>query len=164
MSRPGRGVNLDERNLRAGVLELAQTQGVLIDLLGGRLGIVERREQALDDHRPNFRDEEDVGEDLLQGDFTLVDGVHPRLGAGVQLGPDFIVTGELFEPALDFGEIKSGCVGDQNYLEEREVAECSNVGDGLHAVREVWAESRLAITAQCHMTQLQQFLGQVLVD
>ena len=66
----------------------------------------------------------------------------------------------MLEPLLDLGQVQARGIGQQHELEERIPAQGADMHHRLECLAEPGREGRLAIAAQGHVAQLEQFIRQ----
>ena len=83
------------------------------------------------------------------------------VGSGIELGPDFVLGDERSQTMLHGGLVQGGAIGQQHDLEERKLAARPHMHHRAERIRKYRAKRRLAIAADGHMSQGEQFIGQV---
>lgn len=162
--RAGRGIDLHRRDPGTGRLEIGEALHEAFDFGWRRFGPVDGGEETLNDDGPLAAHEQDVLEDFFEGNLGAVDLIHPFLRADLQLDPDLVASGEVFETGLDLGPVESGPIGDEDDLEGREPADGADVNDGVDGFHEFWAEGGLAVAAERDVLQHEQFRGKAAVE
>src|SRR5581483_3565826 len=112
-----------------------------------------------DDDRPLPAHERQVRHDLLErhARFGPIEGLKMVLRADVEFPPDLILLGQEFQTLLHLRQIQPRPVCYQHDLEERQFPERPHVHDRLDRLHEIGTEGRLAVAAQRHMPQHEQF-------